>query len=64
MSDDVLHTIKAMKAMGVRINAFDDKIIIHGNGLNSLKKPLKDIYLGNSGTSARLLNRSFVCTKF
>jgi len=55
MSDDVFHTIKAMKAMGVKVNTFDDKIIIHGNGLNSLNKPLKDIYLGNSGTSARLL---------
>ena len=39
MSDDVLHTINAMKAMGVKINTFEDKIIIHGNGLNSLKKP-------------------------
>ena len=55
ISDDVLHTINAMKAMGVKINTFEDKIIIHGNGLNSLKKPLKDIYLGNSGTGARLL---------
>ena len=55
ISDDVLHTINAMKAIGVKIDTFDNKIIIHGNGLNSLKKPLKDIYLGNSGTSARLL---------
>ena len=55
MSDDVLHTINAMKAMDVKINTSNNKIIIHGNGLNSLKKPLKDIYLGNSGTSARLL---------
>ena len=39
MSDDVLHTINAMKAMGVKINTFEDKIIIHVNGLNSLKKP-------------------------
>ncbi|SVC82930.1 uncharacterized protein METZ01_LOCUS335784, partial [marine metagenome] len=67
ISDDVLHTINAMIAMGVKINTFDDKIIIHGNGLNSLKKPLKDIYLGNSGTSARILTgllsaQNFKCT--
>ena len=34
MSDDVFHTIKAMKAMGVKVNTFDDKIIIHGNDPN------------------------------
>ena len=55
ISNDVLHTINAMKAMGVKIDKFKDKIIIHGNGLNSLKKSSEDIYLGNSGTSARLL---------
>ena len=33
----------------------DQKIIINGKGLESLKKPKKEIYLGNSGTSARLL---------
>ena len=54
-SEDVLHTLKAFEKMGVKIEQFDDKILIHGNGLNSLNKPNSDIYLGNSGTSARLL---------
>ena len=54
-SDDVVHTLNAFKLMGVRIDEEKDKIIIHGKGLNSLAKPKKDIYLGNSGTSARLL---------
>ena len=31
------------------------KVNIYGKGMNSLKKPKKEIYLGNSGTSARLL---------
>ena len=55
MSEDVIHTLEAFKALGVKIENNYDKIIIHGKGLNSLTKPNKNIYLGNSGTSARLL---------
>ncbi|MDC0192377.1 3-phosphoshikimate 1-carboxyvinyltransferase [Alphaproteobacteria bacterium] len=54
-SEDVLHTMSAFKQMGVKIEEVKDKIIIYGQGLNSLNKPSKEIYLGNSGTSARLL---------
>ena len=54
-SDDVLHTLEAFKLMGVKIIEENNKLIIFGNGLGSLKKPNKNIYLGNSGTSARLL---------
>ena len=38
-SDDVLHTLKAFRSMGVRIEESKKKIIIYGSGLNSLKKP-------------------------
>jgi 3-phosphoshikimate 1-carboxyvinyltransferase len=55
MSDDVLHTLNAFKTLGVKIEKSNEKIIIYGKGLNSLTKPNKSIYLGNSGTSARLL---------
>jgi len=54
-SDDVLHTLKAFKELGVKIKNENGRIIIFGNGLNSLTKPKQNIYLGNSGTSARLL---------
>ncbi len=54
-SEDVLHTLNAFKAMGVKILEEKNKIIIEGKGLNSLNQSLTDIYLGNSGTSARLL---------
>ena len=54
-SEDVINTINAFKLMGVKIEELNDKIIIYGQGLTSLNKPLKEIYLGNSGTSARLL---------
>ena len=55
MSDDVIHTLEAFRALGVKIINEKDKIIIYGKGLNSLIKSNKNIYLGNSGTSARLL---------
>ena len=64
MSDDVLHTLNALKTLGVRIEKSNDKIIIYGKGLNSLKKPNKKIYLGNSGTSARLLTGLLASQKF
>ena len=54
-SEDVIHTINAFKSMGVKIEDSGNNIVIHGNGLNSLVMPKKELYLGNSGTSARLL---------
>jgi len=64
MSDDVLHTLNAFKTLGVKIEKSGDKIIIYGKGLNSLKKPNQNIYLGNSGTSARLLTGLLASQKF
>ena len=55
MSDDVKHTLEAFKSMGVKIITKSNKVIIFGKGLNSLTKAKNNIYLGNSGTSARLL---------
>ena len=47
-SDDVIHTINAFKAMGVKIeDGPNNIIIIHGNGLESLQQPNKEIYLGS-----------------
>jgi len=54
-SDDVLKTLNAFKNLGVKIIKKRNKYIIYGKGLKSLKKPKKYLYLGNSGTSARLI---------
>jgi len=54
-SDDVINTLNAFTLMGVKVEEKNNNLLIYGEGLNSLKKPNKDIYLGNSGTSARLL---------
>ncbi len=63
-SEDVLHTLNAFKSMGVRIDEYKNKVIVHGKGLNSLQEPKKEIYLGNSGTSARLLTGLLSSQKF
>tara|TARA_B100000900_G_C20578536_1_gene716410 strand:- start:464 stop:1762 length:1299 start_codon:yes stop_codon:yes gene_type:complete len=63
-SDDVMHTLNAFKEMGVEIKESGKKLIIFGKGLNSLEKPKKEIYLGNSGTSARLLTGLLSSQKF
>ncbi len=63
-SDDVMHTLNAFKSMGVKIIENEKNLEIHGKGLNSLSKPKGDIYLGNSGTSARLLSGLLASQKF
>jgi len=54
-SEDVLCTMKAMLAMGVTIKKDKDVWHICGAGLSGLEAPAGDLYMGNSGTSARLL---------
>lgn len=55
--EDCLHTMKAFQAMGISIelNAQAGKIVIQGKGVNGLQAPSGELYLGNSGTSIRLL---------
>lgn len=55
--EDALATLAAFRAMGVEIEGPDaGKVTIHGVGMHGLKPSDKDIYLGNSGTSIRLLS--------
>lgn len=56
-SEDCLHTLQAFEAMGISIqlNKTAGKIEIHGKGPQGLRAPKREIYLGNSGTSMRLL---------
>jgi len=53
---DCQATINAFRQMGISIDALEGKdIIIEGKGLKGLKAPDSDLYLGNSGTTMRLL---------
>ena len=55
--EDALATLEAFRAMGVTIEGPDEgDVVVHGVGLHGLKKPDKALYLGNSGTSMRLLS--------
>jgi len=54
--DDCLRTMEAFKEMGVDIKEEKNGLlVIEGKGLCGLKKPSKPLYLGNSGTSMRLI---------
>lgn len=54
--EDNLATLNAFRAMGVHIDGPDEqRIIIQGVGLQGLRQPEAALYLGNSGTSMRLL---------
>ena len=57
-SEDVLNCINALKiSLGVKIIKKNNIYQVYGNGLNSfkVKKKITKIYVGNSGTFARLL---------
>ena len=55
--EDSLATLQAFRDMGVVIEGPDHgEVVIHGVGLNGLKAAPGDLYLGNSGTSMRLLS--------
>jgi len=54
--EDCAYTHKAFETMGVKIESKSPtEISITGRGLHSLQDPKKELYLGNSGTSMRLL---------
>ena len=54
--EDALATIQAFRDMGVVIEGpHQGRVTVHGVGLHGLKAPPGPIYLGNSGTSMRLL---------
>ena len=54
--EDCLSTKLAFNDMGINFEINNDGMIVHGSGLYGLKEPKKEINLGNSGTSIRLLS--------
>ncbi len=56
-AEDALATLQAFRDMGVHIEGpVDGCVTIHGVGKHGLKAPKNELYLGNSGTSMRLLS--------
>ena len=55
--EDALATLQAFRDMGVVIEGpHHGRVTIYGVGLNGLKAPAGPLYMGNSGTSMRLLS--------
>lgn len=55
-AEDTLATLAAFEAMGVSVQRpGQGRVVILGAGLHGLKQPGSTLYLGNSGTSMRLL---------
>ena len=55
--EDALATLQAFRDMGVVIEGPQQgRVTIHGVGLHGLKAPTGTLYVGNSGTSMRLLS--------
>ncbi|MBC1232826.1 3-phosphoshikimate 1-carboxyvinyltransferase [Listeria booriae] len=53
--EDCLSTIGVFRALGVQIEEFPDKIVVHGTGWDGLKRPDETLDVGNSGTTIRLM---------
>ncbi|ASK34471.1 bifunctional prephenate dehydrogenase/3-phosphoshikimate 1-carboxyvinyltransferase [Alloalcanivorax mobilis] len=54
--EDALATLQAFRDMGVVIEGpHNGQVTVHGVGLHGLKAPEEPLYMGNSGTSMRLL---------
>lgn len=54
--EDALATLNAFRCMGVEITGPDaGRVVVKGVGLHGLREPQDALYLGNSGTSMRLL---------
>ncbi|WP_169391614.1 MULTISPECIES: bifunctional prephenate dehydrogenase/3-phosphoshikimate 1-carboxyvinyltransferase [Psychrobacter] len=55
--EDALATLQAFRDMGVSIEGPNEgNVVIHGVGMNGLKPSKTPLYMGNSGTSMRLLS--------
>ncbi len=56
-AEDAISTLEAFRAMGVEIEGPENgEVTINGVGKHGLKEPKEPLYLGNSGTSMRLLS--------
>ncbi|MBL4796454.1 MAG: bifunctional prephenate dehydrogenase/3-phosphoshikimate 1-carboxyvinyltransferase [Oleispira sp.] len=63
--EDSLATLQSFRDMGVVIEGpHRGRVTVHGVGLHGLKMPPNALYLGNSGTSMRLLSGLMAAQKF
>ncbi len=63
-SEDVRSTKECFEDLGVEFNGDSKELIINGKGLENFSTPVKPLYAGNSGTTARLLSGLLVAQNF
>ncbi len=64
LSDDVLSTINICKELGATVEIEANKTIIKGLGFKGFRKPSRELYAGNSGTTARLMSGILAAQNF
>lgn len=64
MGEDCLSTISCFRKMGVDIQINGKDVYVKGNGLYGLKRPEDTLYVGNSGTTIRLMMGILAGNKF
>ncbi len=55
-AEDCMCTVKALQALGVPIKVGVNEVEVRGVGLDGFQQPSEEIYVGNSGTTMRLLS--------
>lgn len=53
--EDCLSTVSCFRKMGIDIEINDTNVTVNGKGLYGLSKPNETLYVGNSGTTLRLM---------
>ncbi len=54
-SEDCLRSVSAMRDMGIEVEIKNKNVTVTASGMKGLKGPAGDLYLGNSGTTMRIL---------
>ncbi|MBM3705743.1 MAG: 3-phosphoshikimate 1-carboxyvinyltransferase [Actinobacteria bacterium] len=55
-SEDCMNTLEVLRKLGVSIEKINGSIIVHGKGIKKYREPEDILYVGNSGTTIRLLS--------
>tara|TARA_B110000438_G_scaffold291601_1_gene328741 strand:- start:612 stop:1892 length:1281 start_codon:yes stop_codon:yes gene_type:complete len=64
MGEDCLSTIDVLSKLGVEIKVEKNSVYTYGKGLESLTEPNDTLYVGNSGTTIRLMSGVLAGRKF
>lgn len=62
--EDCLSTISCFRKLGVNIQQDNDKVTVEGKGITGLQPSSEELYVGNSGTTIRLMMGILANTTF